>query len=163
MTWSVRIQQLYHEMCNIKHIFFTWVRGHTGAEGKENADSLTKGAAQDHQLNARFLLFPHSYLKYKLTQNLIQNWQERWDQSAKCRHAYKFFQKIIKNVHIISRELIIFLTNNGSFQKYFYKISKTCTPMCIYSHLFDSLHYISSCPLTQPYHIKRDARLSLQH
>ena len=74
-----KIQRLYQEIWNTKLIFFTRVRGHTGVEGNKKTDSLPKEAAQHHQLNTRFILFPHSHLKYKLKHNLIQNWQQLWD------------------------------------------------------------------------------------
>ena len=63
--------------------------------------------------------------------------------------TYNFLPKVNRNACITSRELIIFLTNHGLFRKYFYKIGKISTPMCICNHLSDSLHYILSCPLTQ--------------
>ena len=38
----MRIQRLYQEICNTKHIFFTWVREHIGVEGNEKADTPRK-------------------------------------------------------------------------------------------------------------------------
>ena len=119
-----------------------------GVERNEKADSWAKEATQDHLLNGRFIPFPHSYLKYKLKHNLIQNWQQRWDQSQKSPHVQYFFPKVNKSVHITSRELIIFLRNPGPFQKCFYKIAKRSKPLCICNHLSGSLHYILICPLT---------------
>ena len=62
------------------------------------------------------------------------------------RHAYNFFfQKIYRSVHILNRELIIFIMNHGPFQKRFYNIGKRSTPICIYTQLSDSIHYLLSC------------------
>ena len=110
-----------------------------------------------------FFPYPYSYLKHKLASRQHHTWQQRWDLSEKGRFTYNFLPKVQKQFQIINREIVIFLTNHGPFQEYFFKIGKRDSPLCICSHQSNSLHYILSCPLTKVFHIRKDNRQSLSN
>ena len=62
-------------MNSLKIIVFTWVRGHSGVQGNEMADTLAREAAQDDQTFPTSVPFPHSYIKLLLKRDLYQQWQ----------------------------------------------------------------------------------------
>ena len=89
-----RIKQLLQEIFTKVQIHFSWVRGHTGIQGNELADQLARVAAQDSSQLPIFVLFPTSFLKYKLPQKQQQDWQHHWDVINKGRYTHKFFHKV---------------------------------------------------------------------
>ena len=156
------VQTIQKQLINSpKLIHFRWIRGHSGQHGNELADSLAKEAATNPSLPFSFVPLPTSSLKYTLKTSLLQNWQELWNLSEKGRYTFNFLPKINKNFQITNRSLILFLTNHGPFQTYLFKINRSPSPLCICGELSESLHYVTTCPLTTRFHVRRDQGLPL--
>ncbi|XP_035233189.1 uncharacterized protein LOC118205009 [Stegodyphus dumicola] len=62
-----------------------WVPAHVGITGNEKADELAKSAANDKSLREYPVKLPTSYLKRSTLENLLCQWQERWDSAPTGR------------------------------------------------------------------------------
>ena len=140
-----------------KSFFFMWVKGHSGVLGNENADRLAKNATDNLAQAPPFLPLPPSNLKYKLRQELLEEWQNRWDYSEVGRYTFNFFPKISTERLIYNRYLYLFLTNHGPFQSHRYQIGVSDSPNCICGKYSTSLHYILDCDLTSTFHTKKNS------
>ena len=146
-----------------KTIFFRWVRGHAGLHGNERADTLAREAAQNSNSVFLFSPFPLSSIKRKLKSSILSLWQQQWDQSPKGRFTFKLLPKISLDFQITCRELTIFLTNHGPFQSYLHKFNRSPSPFCVCGGYSDSLHYITDCPLTSRFRVRRDPNIPIHH
>ncbi|XP_035220149.1 uncharacterized protein LOC118193204 [Stegodyphus dumicola] len=71
-----------------------WVPAHEGITGNEKADELAKSAANDKSLREYPVKLPTSYLKRSTLENVLCQWQERWDSAPTGRRTLLlFFQK----------------------------------------------------------------------
>lgn len=155
----VEIQHLLHE--TTKSYYFSWVRGHTGIVGNENADTLAKLATTEDNPQTLFLPLPPSHLKFKLKHQLLTLWQQRWDMSTVGTYTKQFLPHVSTNFFISNRAIILFLTNHGPFQEHLFKINRSGSPDCVCGQLSSSLHYVLECTLTSTYHIRKAPSISL--
>lgn len=145
-----------------KLFYFNWVKGHSGVEGNELADSLAKSALSNLDISSSFLPTPPSYLKRVLRQELFAKWQLRWDTSDTGRFTYDFIKLVSTNYYLQDRYLFLFFTNHGPFQQHLYNINRSDSPLCICGKISVSTHYVFDCPLTSKFHLKKHRDMSLR-
>ncbi|KAJ4443463.1 hypothetical protein ANN_05132 [Periplaneta americana] len=71
-------------------ICLMWVRGHTGTEGNERADTLAKQAASTNS-EYKYSTCPISYIKQKIKHTTTLKWNTYWNSSVKGSVTKKLF------------------------------------------------------------------------
>ena len=93
---------IYQLWCQGVQIVLCWIPSHVGIGGNEMADKLAKGA-----LLHQFVDYPKSLdvsdLNILLENNLLKEWQSKWDSSSKGRFYYKLQPKVSFDVKYSDR------------------------------------------------------------
>ncbi|XP_023237677.1 uncharacterized protein LOC111636626 [Centruroides sculpturatus] len=141
--------------CTIRHstneYFLNWTRAHQGNPGNERADELAKEAATDLTLTTSYNNMSNSTLKHILWNNLLENWQNDWNNNRQSI-TNNFFPHIsdiynykwLKLNHSTSQ----FFTNHGNFHCYLNRFTNYSNNTCSLCGTQDgALHYIFNCPM----------------
>ncbi len=131
---------------------FTWIRSHSGNEGNQMADNLTKSGAVAHR-SIDFQLIPMSYIKKHLYNKNIQIWNSRWNSSLTGETTKKYFPIIgsrlkAKNFFKADYYLTQFITNHGKFNSYLNRFKLRDDSNCDHCNgiIGDAEHMLYTCP-----------------
>lgn len=72
---------------------FNWVKFHVGVQGKELADVEVKSGTEKAEVDSDHGI-PVSMIKHMLKQEILQQWQSRWDAGKLGRTTYAIFPKV---------------------------------------------------------------------
>ncbi|XP_035216995.1 uncharacterized protein LOC118190407 [Stegodyphus dumicola] len=78
-----------------RNINLHWIKGHTGHEGNELADTCAKQATLKSLIDV-YLPTCIETLKNTLKNRIIDVWQVFWDKDSKGRYTYRFFRTVNK-------------------------------------------------------------------
>ncbi|XP_035205094.1 uncharacterized protein LOC118180053 [Stegodyphus dumicola] len=136
-----------------------WVPAHVGITGNEKADELAKSAANDKSLREYPVKLPTSYLKRSTLENLLCQWQERWDSAPTGRRTYSFFPKVGTVAKVTNGAQTHFFSGHGPFPTYLKRFHLSGTEFCECGEVGDPDHYLFHCASTKPYHLRRPSDL----
>ncbi|GBN58468.1 hypothetical protein AVEN_187346-1 [Araneus ventricosus] len=91
-----------------------WVKAHVGTYGNEVADSLAKCATEKDSVD-HVVPLPKSWIKTKLKEFLIRDWQDRWDSSRNARFLFGIFPDVSFSRSFGDFYINQILTTHGSF------------------------------------------------
>ena len=94
-----------------------WTRAHVGNVGNECADKLAKSALNIFWPNYKLQL-PFSYFKLLIRKDLINEWQEYWNNSDKGRITYGFFPTVSTKRCVVNFVKCQIFTGHGIFSLY---------------------------------------------
>ncbi|GBL99653.1 hypothetical protein AVEN_68898-1 [Araneus ventricosus] len=127
----------------------TWVKALVGDPGNELADHDAKLATTDGEnMNVQT---PLSYVKFKITKNLMKDWQYNWENydSDSGKRDRSFVPCVNKNLLVHNKCLLYFLMEHGPFPCYLHRFKKLNSPLCPCGRPGDADHYVFHCPLTK--------------
>ncbi|GBM00389.1 hypothetical protein AVEN_179205-1 [Araneus ventricosus] len=138
-------------------VSLTWVKAHAGNPGNERADHQAKLPTTIGQYLD--LPVPYSYVKLKIKQFIIHEWENYWNQhnSSSIVRVGTFMGKVDKTFLIVNKYLLCFLSGHGPFPAYLHRFHLLNSPSCSCGQVGDSDHYIFDCPLTKEFHLKKPA------
>lgn len=155
------IQKTLHNLKNNhSNLSIHWIKAHQGTQGNEEADILAKSATTETP--NIFIPLPKSFLKSTLNSYLFQLWQSYWDKHDKGRFTYTLIPKLQKHICSYNFAVNCFLTDHGPFPAYLCKFNKIDSPFCVCGSLGNSLHYLTECPITTQFHIKKPDETNFQ-
>ncbi|KAG8175586.1 hypothetical protein JTE90_018879 [Oedothorax gibbosus] len=126
----------------LKHVNLIWTKAHVGTFGNEVADSIAGAAIElgdDHRLG-----LPKSYIKRHLKDQLMADWQREWDSSEKGRLTYNIVNSVTNQLTFKNQILIYFVTRQGSFPTFLFKIGKIDSPNCACGGLGSPEHFLAT-------------------
>lgn len=154
----LEILQLCHSTPN-KHYIFNWTKAHIGQTSNELADILAKFSLLLPTITTYPL--PITIVKKHFKNQLLQDWQYRWDNSLKGRATYEVCPKIKEKLRFKNVALTYFVTGHGSFPSYLYKIKKLNNPNCPCGVPGTPTHYSQNSCSFCPIFIKKSPSESL--
>ena len=114
-------------------IHFRWVKAHTGIEGNEVADKLTKEAAQEDDQNIVYARIPTTSVATELKKEGIEKWQSQWESTEKgaiCRSFFPSVEQRLKMKLPITPEFTAIVTGHGKTESYLHRFKLTDNPTC---------------------------------
>ncbi|XP_035216744.1 uncharacterized protein LOC118190172, partial [Stegodyphus dumicola] len=137
------------------NITLAWTKGHAGDHGNTLADKLAKSAAENTDAEAEevILKWPTSHLKRALLLKVISQWQLEWDTDETGRRTYNHITYVDQCRQITNHQLVRYISGHGPFPSYFYKHGIANSEYCVCGTLGIPEHYITTCPLTEEFHI----------
>ncbi|XP_035231116.1 uncharacterized protein LOC118202989 [Stegodyphus dumicola] len=149
------------------NITLAWTKGHAGDHGNTLADKLAKSAAENTDAEAEevILKWPTSHLKRALLLKVISQWQLEWDTDETGRRTYNHITYVDQCRQITNHQLVRYISGHGPFPSYFYKHGIANSEYCVCGTLGIPEHYITTCPLTEEFHIPFpvDNQLAFRH
>ena len=147
---------------NIKHkllllkdkVALAHVLAHRGTFGNELADREAKAATTRETVDLD-LPVPHSYIKRKLKEQLLQNWQDHWDYSDKGRKTNTLIPKVNQEEYPLTPSTTAFLTGHGPFKAHLNRFNRSSTQDCVCGRQATADHYYYECTLTKQWHIRK--------
>lgn len=134
-------------------ICLMWVRGHTGTEGNERADTLAKQAASTNS-EYKYSTCPISYIKQKIKHTTTLKWNTYWNSSVKGSVTKKLFFPNVQDRLCCSQFstdffYTQFMTGHGKFGSYFerFRIKSAEESLCICKENQTVEHLIFHCPV----------------
>ncbi|GBN70716.1 hypothetical protein AVEN_30268-1 [Araneus ventricosus] len=91
-----------------------WIKAHVGKHGNEVADSLAKKATEKECID-HIVPLPRSWIRFKLKESLIENWQSNWNSSRNARFLFGIFSDVSFNRCLGDFYLNQILTTHGAF------------------------------------------------
>ncbi|KAJ4443296.1 hypothetical protein ANN_04964 [Periplaneta americana] len=133
-------------------ICLMWVRGHTGTEGNERADTLAKQAASTNS-EYKYSTCPISYIKQKIKHTTTLKWNTYWNSSVKGSVTKKLFFPNVQDRLCCSQFstdffYTQFMTGHGKFGSYFerFRIKSAEESLYICKENQTVEHLIFHCP-----------------
>ncbi|GBL72614.1 Retrovirus-related Pol polyprotein from transposon 17.6 [Araneus ventricosus] len=129
-----------------------WVKAHIGVAGNEAADKAPKEESTKQVIDLQ-LGIPERSIKTSIRQNLLKEWQDRWnDVNAKGRFTYNIFPEV-KTVWCIDNHLLSQITTNHGLCPYYLKRFhlRNCNCRCGEDTDDGVHHYLFLCPLLDNY------------
>lgn len=155
MTHLIKDILLLHGVLteNNKTVKLAWLRGHSGIDGNETADSLAKSANKYGAAITNFKI-PASDLMTKLKNKMLENWNQSFMNSSVGR-PYRSIQPSIPRKpwfhDTIDRNFIKTIcrirTNHALFPKYKHMLNLSTTDECICGDTADLQHLFLECPI----------------
>lgn len=142
-------KQIQSALRNIpsQKIHLAWVRGHINNQGNEEADKLAK-IATTYYTYSQEVKTPLSLIKHKLKREIVQKWQDSWDQLSISRHAQALMPKVSRTLRAEETFITYFVTGHGSFPTYLFRIGKAPNDRCYCGERGTPTHYIfNTCSL----------------
>lgn len=124
------IKNMIHENRKINRYYrLYWTRAHVGEWGNEIADHHAKQATTKTTIDRHIKIYK-SQITSISKQQMLRQWQERWDTSTTGRNLYTITNKV--NINYLSGNFYInqALTGHGAFPTYqnrFFNKSDKCT------------------------------------
>lgn len=150
------LNTLYKEEIDVK---LYWVPAHTGIQGNEKADGLAKEAAIDAE--PTLIPYPATHAKNTIAKHALQQWQNVWNEATTGRTLYNHCPKISQQIKSTTPWVTSFLTGHGPFLDYLHRFNKTPTDICVCDKQGTATHYLTECPLTQTWHIKKSTTTNM--
>ncbi|KAG8174076.1 hypothetical protein JTE90_005168 [Oedothorax gibbosus] len=125
-----------------KHVNLIWTKAHVGTFGNEAADSVAGDAIElgdDHRLG-----IPISYIKRHLKNQILPDWQREWDSTDKGRITHNIINSVSNQLTFRNQVLIYFVTGQGSFPTFLFKIGKLDSPNCACGGLGSPEHFLAA-------------------
>ncbi|GBL87682.1 hypothetical protein AVEN_81312-1 [Araneus ventricosus] len=136
-----------------RNILVKWIKADDGYRDNEEADTLAKKAITEvvvmKALNTR------CELKQHLQELYLKKWQNLWENGNTGRSVHK----VLKTVHLKpvfwTSEEILFATRHGPFPSFLNRFHLSDSESCICREIGDPIHYVTSCPLTLSWLIRK--------
>lgn len=149
-----KIQTLLKTLNLSTNIQLFWVKGHAGCSGNEIADTLAKTATKKPTIDISLPLAP-SYIKSKLHQLKMREWQNFWINSDRGRPTFTYLPRVSDNILFDSPYINCLLTNHGPFPQYLHRFTFINSPLCVCGEMGTAQHYMFDCQLTSNFHFRR--------
>ncbi|GBO30700.1 hypothetical protein AVEN_198438-1 [Araneus ventricosus] len=115
------LQDIHYIIFNIKNILkqtknvkLFWIKAHVGTHGNEVADYLAKKATEKDSID-HVVPLPRSWIRLKLKESLIRNWQSIWNSSRNARFLFGIFPDASFNRCFGEFYINQILTTHGAF------------------------------------------------
>jgi ribonuclease HI len=137
------------------HVTLHWVQAHVGHDENERVDSVAKEGAKAPEA-ATVIPFPKAHLKAILLDNLIKNWNKRWENETHFRQTKLWFpeidlnisKRLLKSDRFLYCQLIQIITGHNYLNYHQYNCKKVESPICrkCDEEIESSWHIITECP-----------------
>ena len=114
-------------------IHFRWVKAHTGIEGNQLADKLTKEAAKDDEPKVVYSRIPITTVATELKKEGLTKWQRQWestDKGALCRSFFPTVKQRLKLQIPMTSEFTPIVSGHGKTKSYLHRFKLIDNPMC---------------------------------
>lgn len=136
-----------------KVVRWFWVRAHVGTVGNERADALAKEAALKSKTAANYSLCPVSYLKKRIREETVREWNQRYQNGTAAAVTKLFFPdaeqayRIITKIKLTPRLVQVF-TGHGGFAAYLCRFKCKDSPACVCDPEVEETvsHILTDCP-----------------
>lgn len=146
---------ILNELGSHRCVTLNWVKAHIGHNENERVDEVAKEGAQAPEI-ATAIPFPRAHLKALLLNNLIKEWNDRWQREKYCRQTKLWFpeidlnvsKKLFKSDRFLYCQLIQIITGHNYLNYHQYNCKKVNSPTCRRCEEDDetSWHIMTDCP-----------------
>ena len=131
------------------------MKAHTGIEGNEVADTLTKEVAQDdEERNIVYDRIPISTIATGVKEKGFKKWQTQWERAEKGALCRSFFPTVEQRLKIqipITPEFTAIVSGHGKTKSYVYRFKLIDKLMCPCNEGEQSVeHLIHACRILEP-------------
>lgn len=145
-----------------------WLRAHVGTAGNERADELAKEAALTKE-TADYSKVPVSYVRRKIREGTIRQWQTRYESSSTGAVTKVFFPDVLAAKRTL-REAVLtpihvqVLTGHGGFSAYLHRFHLKDSPSCVCDPSCEETvwHLLFECPRFSHDRMELEVKLETQ-